>query len=286
MPDKRAHRGAHPEDRRLFAAEARDRLAEAVADLSWLLGRGYAERSATTLVGDRFSLALRRRLAVLRCACSASGERERRCRRLDPGVLAGQVLYIDGFNLLTTLESALAGGLVLGGRDGCYRDLASVHGTYRKVAETLPALEILGSMLDRWQVARCTWYLDRPVSNSGRMKTLLLALARRHGWDWQVELVNSPDRMLADAPGPIATADSAVLDRCRHWVNLARHTVDAAVPGAWIVDLAAPAHDAPVPFVSGGTREQSHRNQQEVVAGKLTPTGVTAGPVREPDREQ
>ena len=39
-------------------------------DLSWLLGRGYAIVSAVKLVGDRWSLTERQRMAVRRAACS------------------------------------------------------------------------------------------------------------------------------------------------------------------------------------------------------------------------
>ena len=38
--------------------------------------------------------------------------------------------------MLTTIEAALAGGVILAARDGAYRDMASMHGSYRKVAET------------------------------------------------------------------------------------------------------------------------------------------------------
>ena len=41
-----------------------------MADFSWLLTRGYAEKGALKLVGDRFSLTERQRLAVMRSACS------------------------------------------------------------------------------------------------------------------------------------------------------------------------------------------------------------------------
>ncbi len=57
MPDRRKHRGPHPEDRRLFAPEALPRLRAAAGDLSWLLSRGYAPESSLKLVGDRYALA-------------------------------------------------------------------------------------------------------------------------------------------------------------------------------------------------------------------------------------
>ena len=56
MPDTRQHRGAHPEDGRLFAPEMLPRLRAAVSELSWLLSRGYPARAALKLVGDRHRL--------------------------------------------------------------------------------------------------------------------------------------------------------------------------------------------------------------------------------------
>jgi hypothetical protein len=52
-----------------------------------------------------------------------------------------------------------------------------------------------------------------------------------------VELVPNPAQTLAAAPGLIATADSAILDRCGRWLNLARGVVDALVPAAFVLDL-------------------------------------------------
>ena len=84
--------------------------------------------------------------------------------------------------MLTTVEAALAGGVLLAARDGTYRDMASMHGSYRKVAETGPALELIGRTASELGVSECLWYLDRPVSNSGRLKTLMEELAAARGW--------------------------------------------------------------------------------------------------------
>ena len=70
MPDKRTHRGAHPQDDRLFAPDQYSALQSATSDLSWLLTREYASPSALKIVGDRYALDARQRLAVMRCACS------------------------------------------------------------------------------------------------------------------------------------------------------------------------------------------------------------------------
>ena len=237
VPDSRRHRGADPADERLFGGESLGALREATADLCWLLDRGYAIASATELVGNRYSLAARQRLAVARCACSEVAARHRESRRVDVHALRGEELWLDGLNVLTGLEVALSGGIILIGRDDCCRDIAGLHSHYRKVEETVPAAELVGELCASFGVARCCWWLDKPVSNTGRLKAVLLEVAARRGWKWTVELVYSPDSVLAKAQHVIATGDSAVLDRCQRWFNLVRVILAERIPAARTVAL-------------------------------------------------
>jgi hypothetical protein len=237
MPDQRLHRGRHPEDDQLFAPDQWHALRHAVADLSWLLSRGYASESALKIVGDRYQLKQRQRIAVARCACSDEARQSRLARCIDPAALGGRRLAIDGFNVLTTIEAALAGGVLLLARDGCLRDMASVHGTYRKVEETRPAAELVARTLAAWSTASCLWYLDAPVSNSGRLAAILRDIGWQAGLAWSVELVESPDRVLACHDSIVATADSVILDRCGAWVNLVRCVVEEQKLQGMPIDL-------------------------------------------------
>jgi len=245
MPDRRHHRGAHPEDARLFCPQAVAALRAAVADLSWLLGRNYATPSAVKLVGDRYNLTERQRVAVMRAACSDRAAAARLARRVPTERLAGRRLLIDGYNLLTTVEAALSGGVILACRDSCYRDMASVHGTWRKVDETPAALALIGEALAEAGADDCVWLLDSPVSNSGRLKSLIEQLAAARRWNWRVELPLNPDAVLKTGAEIAVTADSAVLDECGQWTDLARHVVGTRVAGAWVIDLTCPAGDEP-----------------------------------------
>jgi len=238
MPDKRHHRGPHPQDAELFARERWDDLRAAVSDLSWLLSRGYAQPSALKIVGDRYNLESRQRMAVMRCACTDRQLADRTARRVGLHTLAGKNLAIDGYNVLTTIEVALGGGVVLAARDGCYRDIASIHGTYRKVEETVPALELAGEVLANADVGRCVWFLDAPVSNSGRLKGIMDDVAEARRWAWEVRIIANPDVVLSsEAEAVVATADSVILDRCRLWVGLAGEVVRAKVPDACVIEL-------------------------------------------------
>jgi hypothetical protein len=212
-------------------------LRGATSDLCWLLTRGYASPSSLKLVGDRYRLEKRQRIAVGRCACSREALEQRRRRQLAPVQVRNQQLWIDGYNVLTTVEAALAGGVILLAQDGCFRDMASLHGCYRKVAETVPAIRLLGEMIAEWDVAECRWFLDSPVSNSGRLKKVLVETSAQAGWRWRVELVHNPDAVLSQTEQTVASSDSVILDRCQRWINVARLAIVDRVAQAYVVDL-------------------------------------------------
>lgn len=235
------HRGLGPKDARLFSSDQLPALRAAAADLCWLLDRGYASHSALELVGNRHNLTSRQRMAVSRFACAAE-EAERRQRvNIEPEALRGQELWLDGYNVLTVLESALAGGVVLLGRDGCCRDLAGLHRRHRRMNETTPALQLVGETVTAWGVSRCRWWLDQPVSNSGRLKALILKVAGEAGWPMDVDLSFNPDKVLSQTDQIIATSDGVVLECCQRWVNLTRLIITERIPSARLLDLSAHA---------------------------------------------
>ena len=237
MPDKRTHRGAHPEDAELFSAGHVDNLRQAVADYSLLLSKGYAPKSSLKLVGDRFSLTDRQRLAVRRCGCADGQLEVRRANEVAISSLAGESIVIDGYNVLITTEAALSGAPIFRSRDSCFRDLAGIHGTYRKLTETVPAIEIVARCLEEIGVSNVLWLFDSPVSNSGRLKTIIGSLAGENGWPWEIELLPNPDVKLIETDMTAATSDSDVLDKCGKWTNLTAHLITNAVSEAKIIDL-------------------------------------------------
>ncbi|OHB76826.1 MAG: hypothetical protein A2Z25_04025 [Planctomycetes bacterium RBG_16_55_9] len=237
MPDRRTHRGPHPADEKLFVPDALADLRTALADFSLLLTKGYAEKSALKLVGDRFSLTERQRLAIMRSACSDQQLASRSERRVGAEDLAGRSIAIDGYNVLITVEAAMSGGVIFKGRDGCYRDLASIHGTYRKVTETIPAVQLIGDFLKEAGVNKALWLLDSPVSNSGRLKTLIRELAEKKDWNWQIDLLHSPDAELKKTETIVASSDSVVLDDCIKWTNLAAEIITQKLPKATVIHL-------------------------------------------------
>src|SRR5262245_34049042 len=231
------HRGAHPADQKLFAPKHHEKLRQAVADLSLLLSRGYAPGASLKLVGDHFALKERQRLSVARAACSDQ-QKELRNRKILPlEAIKGQNLLIDGFNLIVTMEAALSGGVLIRCRDDCFRDLSSVHGSYRAVTETEEAIGLISETLLAATPASALWMLDQPVSNSGRLAQRIREMSVERDWPWNVEVVMNPDKLIRTSDQIAVTSDSNILDGVKWWVNLGESLITRRLSKSWVVDL-------------------------------------------------
>lgn len=236
-PDLRKHRGAHPQDRKLFAAEQVAVLRSATRDLSWLLTRGYSMKGTLKLVGDRYTLTDRQRLAISRAACPDQSKERRARTVISSDDVAGKDLIVDGFNLLITIEAALSGGLLILCRDSCIRDLSSVHGSYRSVDETERAITLIGEAIETLQPMSVRWVLDRPISNSGRLAKRIRDAARKKQWNWTVEVVFNPDAEISASDRIVISSDSHVLDESARWLNFNSLLIEKQLDQSWLIDL-------------------------------------------------
>lgn len=233
---KLRNRGKEGRDDLLFGTEKmRTRIIEACTDMHYLLSRGFAEKSAVQLVGNRYKLNARQQ-QVLKGMSASQEQIDLRYRtNVSSKDLKGETVIIDGFNLLIIMESALSGAYVFKGLDGCYRDIAGVHGTYKRVNQTLDVLKMIGDYLKQKEVEKVIWILDKPVSNSGRLKGILYDTATVHDYNWDVSLENNPDKIVAESPFIGVSADAWVLDRLGRWFNLGAQLIESFKPTNEIV---------------------------------------------------
>lgn len=229
-------RGYVPKDTVEFGPKATAKLNAAAQELAFLLDRGYDTKSTSTFVGNHHLLSERQRLALARITSPRAALEERERKRLRE---APEALVLDGFNTIITiitLEVALSGSLLLEGMDGTIRDLAGLRGSYRIVDKTVRAVELLLARLEALGVKEALFYLDRQVSNSGRLRALLLDKAECRPVQVQVELHPSVDGVLSRLEN-VVTTDAIILDKCGSWYNLNRGIIEEAVPEAWVLQL-------------------------------------------------
>ena len=236
MTPQAIRRGYSPADRHDFSPDALVLLRSAQEEMQWLLDRGYPMKSAVQFVGGHHQLTARQRSALQR----ATDRKDRCCNRLQRLLplndLQNGLLLIDGFNLIITLETALSGSLIVLGADGVLRDLAGLRGTYRVIEQTGQAIRLIGALLHEYRVPQVRFYLDAPVSNSGKLRQAILSQACSWPCRTEVELVPDADRSLSGC-ARIVSSDSLLLDQCQSWFNLAAELVRQQVPQAWVVSL-------------------------------------------------
>ena len=171
---KVSRRGFDINDKKWFSNKEIIKLSKAKEEIEWLINRDYKIDSVVNFVGDRYQFSLRQRNALKRAICTEGKKLLRKSKLLDVNKINEDTIYIDGFNLIITLEVALSKGTLIRGSDGCIRDLAGLRGTYKLIDKTDYAIELIEKFLDEKGVPSAIFYLDSPVSNSGNLKLKIL----------------------------------------------------------------------------------------------------------------
>ena len=217
-------RGYSPTDQKEFGNQAIEILYKAGKDLQYLLNQGYHIKGASTFVGNHYLLSERQRLALARAISANESIKIRRDKEIKD-IPNGSTVNIDGFNTIITLEVALSESLLLKCVDGTIRDLAALRGSYRLIDKTETAITLIGRSLEKCNVDKAVFYLDAPVSNSGRLKQRIVELLNQFCFEVQVEVINNVDTVLEKLDNVI-TRDAIILDKCISWINLNRRIME------------------------------------------------------------
>lgn len=213
------------------------RLVEAGADFLYLLERGYDRRVALDLVTGRWSLSRLERLALYRCVfdSATSAARRRKLVRQIPERLA-----IDGFNVLSTVQAALIGDVLVKATDGFVRDLSA---TVRKVRVTpilVSALSLTLLYLAKAEPREVLIVFDAQVSKSGELAGAARGLMASLSLNGSALTSRRADACLSSLSSSyvIATSDSVVVDRAPKVMDLGGK-IAAIVAGEKVINLGA-----------------------------------------------
>ena len=189
-----AKRGYVPEDEKNFSSAALEKMRNASRYVGFLINEGYDLKQAATFVGNHFLLSERQRLAIMRSLATKEQLVER--SRKEVSSASDKTVYIDGFNIIITLEVLLSDSILLSCMDGTIRDLAALRGTYRIIPETKGAVQLLLKTLQEMDVQAAHILLDEPVSNSGRLKALIAEIGEAYPLGLDIQIQRDVDRVL------------------------------------------------------------------------------------------
>lgn len=224
-PHKEGGRGYSPNDERDFSGRGLELLRRAALDITFLIDRGYPLKSAVIFCANHYLLSERQRIALQRWCSPTERIASRLERELPAEDVAGAHLHVDGFNTVISLETGLCGSVLLSCPDDTVRDLAGLRGTYRLIPQTDEAVRLLGKRARDLSLAAVTFWLDWPVSNSGRLASRIRELWEDDMPRLSVEIVPDVDRQLERLP-LVATSDAIILDHVAAWHNLTRPVLD------------------------------------------------------------
>jgi hypothetical protein len=228
-------RGFVPSDKIEFNDKNIIRLKQAQEDICFLLNRGYGIDKVIEFVGNHFLLSARQRLSLKRGLSSYEDVKRREEHRLVGGY-EDSTIHIDGLNIIITLEVALSNSMLLRGMDGTIRDLAGLRGTYKLIDKTDIAIQLIGEKLDKMNPKKVIFYLDSPVSNTGKLKLKILELLDKCNFDLEVLIVPNADVILSKL-SYVVTSDAIILNTCDSWINLAYEIVNEELSNVFYIDF-------------------------------------------------
>lgn len=178
-----------------------------------LLERGYPRERIISLTGDRWELCADDRHMLRRGVFRPAVARARRGKLISLAEAAGRSVALDGHNVLITMETALHGGRMLLADDDVVRDISGVGRNHRPGPATMQAAELVLRALAEAGAEQVLIYLDQPLPKSGELAADLRQLMASMGLKGEAATAPVPEDHLYDHQGPVASADSVVVDR-------------------------------------------------------------------------
>jgi len=188
-----------------------DNVKEAAEEYFWMLSKGYPQGPALKLVGDKFMLSRTIRQVLYR-GVAATGQAESRRKKIG-SVIEGDLVLIDTYNVLFTVNNYLLGKPLFISNDGLLRDAGEMRGRIINKPQFSRSVSLMLEVLQMWSGASYIHYIDEPVSHSGRLCIELCKDMAEMGIEGDAFTVKSPDQKLRqEKSDAICTSDGAIID--------------------------------------------------------------------------
>jgi hypothetical protein len=202
------------------------KLEEAIRDFRYLLNQGYPRKGALKFVGDHYLLKKIQRNYLYRTVFSKEQAENRKMKLVPLLDIKDKIVFIDGYNVLITLESICSGekGLIVKGDDEVIRDIKAVFGKYKNNEMTKSVLIAFISLLKQYHPLTVRVFYDRQVSLSGELAKLTQEIMTMHGVQGSAETSENVDFQLVhlsrDLEGIVATSDGIIMDKVDRIVDI------------------------------------------------------------------
>lgn len=197
---------------------------EAVADIRYLLTRGYGRISSVKFVGDKHNLDKAQRLILYRGVYPPDIAATHTRKLVTPGAVSGRRLAIDGYNALITINGAMMGTPIFLCDDGLVRDSSEMHSSASK-EDLSKALRLSLACLRTLRPAGTFFIFDRLISRSGELAKQVAQEMSENGIPGGAFTATSADLEVLRRGEVVSSSDSVIIDKAQLVFDLAGHVI-------------------------------------------------------------
>ncbi|MDF1557618.1 MAG: DUF434 domain-containing protein [ANME-2 cluster archaeon] len=192
----------------------------AVCDIRYLLEKGYPRAGAITYVSNHYRLDINTRHVFGRVIYTEEMAHARKKRTIECNELAGKEIWVDGYNVLIGVESALKGESVYLCDDGFLRDTRGVFRNYRCSDVTIRALEYIFGQLAHCAPGMVKFLFDSQISKSGELAKWVDDRMEKAGLKGSARTSKHVDFELKHCGNIVATSDGTIIDAVNKVANI------------------------------------------------------------------
>ena len=218
------------------------KLCDAIADYKYLLNRGYSVKSSIQIVTARYQLNKLQYAILYRCIHPDSEAYSIRRKIVSVEDVEGAYLFIDGYNVLITVDSGVLGEPVFIGDDMLLRDIRK---SYRKFEYQYEVHgKLIGLILKyivKLKPKHILIILDKQISYSGELASIFRDEIKNYNILGDACTARKTDTALLGASGDIvvASSDIVIVRKAPKIFDLAKYIIEREKPES-IVDIVNP----------------------------------------------
>ena len=202
-----------------------DKLMNATADLKFLLNRDYNKKASLEFVGNHYLLDKEERNYLQRKVYSTDKVKGRKSKIIPLSKIKGKPLFIDGYNVLITVESICGSdGSIVVCDDGILRDVNAVFGKYKCKDETTTALNSIIALVKIYHPSNIQFFFDSQVSKSGELAKLAEQIMEEQEVQGSAHTAQNVDHQLItlsnENEGVVASSDSVIMDKVDYVLDI------------------------------------------------------------------
>lgn len=193
-----------------------ENLQKAIRDYRYLLNRDYPEKTTIKLVGDKYQLTGEERSILYRGISSKKSSDYRRSKKTNH--FKSGTIIIDVYNILFTFANYLNGRPVFIADDGFLRDAGELRGRISKKKLLGRIKELLFKFLDQHVQYNYLFYIDQPVSNSGKLAVEINEFLSLKQIEGKAYTCDSADNMIiseATSEDTVCSSDSIIIEKTK-----------------------------------------------------------------------